>query len=291
MEEKQSKKRRIFKKLKNKYRLVILNDSTFEERFSYRLSPLNIFISFLIGMLLIISLVVVIIVFTPLRESIPGYTDVNLRRDLTAMVLKTDSLERVIELNNQYLNNVNMILKGEDPGELIDTTVNADLTASPNNIASIRKSKEDSLLREYVQREDSYSLNLSKDSPSDISNLLFFTPLSGSISNQFNAKEKHYGIDVVAKKNEAVKAILNGTVIFAEWTVETGYVIQIQHDYNLTSIYKHNSVLLKKVGDVVKPGEAIAIVGNSGELTTGPHLHFELWKNGVAQDPSQYINF
>jgi murein DD-endopeptidase MepM/ murein hydrolase activator NlpD len=291
MEEKQSKKRRIFKKLKNKYRLVILNDSTFEERFSYRLSPLNIFISTLIGMLLIISLVVVIIVFTPLRESIPGYTDVNLRRDLTAMVLKADSLERIIELNNQYLNNVNMILKGEDPGDLIDTTINDDLTASPNSIASIRKSKEDSLLRDYVQREDSYSLNLSEDSPSDISKLLFFTPLKGSITNQFNAKDKHYGIDVVAKKNEAVKAILNGTVIFAEWTVETGYVIQIQHDYNLNSIYKHNSVLLKKVGDVVKAGEAIAIVGNSGELTTGPHLHFELWKNGVAQDPSQYINF
>lgn len=291
MEEKQSKKRKIFRKLKNKYRLVILNNSTFEERFSYRLSPLNIFISSLIGMLLIISLVVVIIVFTPLRESIPGYTDVNLRRDLTAMVLKTDSLERIIELNNQYLNNVNMILKGEDPGELIDTSINADLTASPNNLASIKKSKEDSLLREYVQREDSYSLNISEESPNDKSNLLFFTPLTGSISNLFNAKEKHYGIDIVAKKNEAVKAILNGTVIFAEWTVETGYVIQIQHDYNLTSIYKHNSVLLKKVGDIVKAGEAIAIVGNSGELTTGPHLHFELWKNGVAQDPSQYINF
>ena len=184
-----------------------------------------------------------------------------------------------------------MILKGEDPGELIDTSINADLTASPNNLASIKKSKEDSLLREYVQREDSYSLNISEESPNDKSNLLFFTPLTGSISNLFNAKEKHYGIDIVAKKNEAVKAILNGTVIFAEWTVETGYVIQIQHDYNLTSIYKHNSVLLKKVGDIVKAGEAIAIVGNSGELTTGPHLHFELWKNGVAQDPSQYINF
>jgi murein DD-endopeptidase MepM/ murein hydrolase activator NlpD len=122
-------------------------------------------------------------------------------------------------------------------------------------------------------------------------NLYFFTPLKGSITNSFEPTSRHYGIDIVAPKNEAIKATLDGTVIFAEWTVKTGYVIQLQHANNLTSIYKHNSVLLKEVGDAILAGEAIAIVGNSGKLTSGPHLHFELWRDGVALDPEKYINF
>lgn len=288
--EEEKQKRKILKKLKNKYRLVILNDASFEEKFSYRLSPLNLVTLFLSFALVLILTVSVIIIFTPLREYIPGYTDVSLRQDLTSMVLKTDSLERQLALSNKYLDNLNAILKGEDISQLDSVREEQELDASIN--VSNEKSKEDSLLRDYVEREDSYSLSTSTESAIQAAEkLYYFTPLKGTVTDEFDPKNEHYGIDIVAPQNEAIKATLDGTVIFAEWTVETGYVIQLQHANNLTSIYKHNSVLLKKTGDIVKAGEAIAIVGNSGELSSGPHLHFELWQNGIALDPSNYINF
>jgi murein DD-endopeptidase MepM/ murein hydrolase activator NlpD len=236
-----------------------------------------------------------IIIFTPLREYIPGYTDVSLREDLTNMVLRSDSLEHRLEQNNLYLANLQAILKGEEPH------TEDFITQDSSRIESLRvdeignpaiKAKEDSLLREYVEREDSYSLksNMNNNNSSE-AKLYYFTHLNGTVTNQFNPTEKHYGVDIVAPKNEAIKAALDGTVIFADWTVETGYVIQLQHRNNITSIYKHNSVLLKEVGQVVKAGEAIAIVGNTGKLSSGPHLHFELWKEGKAIDPMQFINF
>lgn len=291
MEEK--KKGKILKKLKNKYRLVILNDASFEEKFSYRLSPLNLFTLFLSMTLVIILIVAGIIVFTPLRESIPGYTDVNLRKDLTYMVLKADSLERELRLNQQYLDNINSILRGEDPNSSINDSseTNANALVGQTDKSNDR-SIEDSLLREYVEREDSYSLEFGKERRLNaVDRLFFFNPLEGTVTQSYNISEEHFGIDIVAPKNEAVKSVLRGTVIFAEWTVETGYVIQVQHENNLTSIYKHNSDLLKKVGEEVRAGEAIAIVGNTGELTSGPHLHFELWQEGVPLDPANYINF
>jgi murein DD-endopeptidase MepM/ murein hydrolase activator NlpD len=206
------------------------------------------------------------------------------------MVLKSDSLEHELELNEVYLANISAILKGEDPSEVDSTTAE---TLDPANIGNPAvRSKEDSMLREYVEREDSYSLKSGTTTNSSTeAKLYFFTPLKGSVTNGFNPTEKHYGIDVVAPKNEAIKATLDGTVIFADWTVETGYVIQLQHQNDLISIYKHNSVLLKKTGELVKAGEPIAIIGNPGELSSGPHLHFELWKKGIAIDPLKYLNF
>jgi murein DD-endopeptidase MepM/ murein hydrolase activator NlpD len=291
----EKRKRKLLKKLKNKYRLVILNDASFEEKFSYRLSPLNIVTLTMTFAVFLMATVAVIIIFTPLREYIPGYTDVSLREDLTNMVLRSDSLEHRLEQNNLYLANLQAILKGEEPH------TEDFITQDSSRIESLRvdeignpaiKAKEDSLLREYVEREDSYSLksNMNNNNSSE-AKLYYFTPLNGTVTNQFNPTEKHYGVDIVAPKNEAIKAALDGTVIFADWTVETGYVIQLQHRNNITSIYKHNSVLLKEVGQVVKAGEAIAIVGNTGKLSSGPHLHFELWKEGKAIDPMQFINF
>lgn len=287
---KDKKKSRIFKKLKNKYRLVILNDSSFEEKFSYRLSPLNIVTLVISFAVFIILLVSVVIIFTPLREYIPGYTDVTLRQDLTSMVLKSDSLEKELRQNNRYLEDLNTILHGGLPDQ-IDSLTEETLIVDhvPEKVAL---SKEDSVLREYVEREDAYSLATSKSKvDQERGGVYFFAPLKGSITDEFDISKNHYGIDIVAPKNEAIKATLDGTVIFAEWTVETGYVIQLQHNNNLTSIYKHNSVLLKKAGERVKAGEAIAIVGNSGELTSGPHLHFELWQDGVPLNPLEFINF
>ncbi len=285
--EKENKKKRIIKKLKNKYRLVILNDASFEERFSYRLSPLNLLTLLLTFVVLLIILVSVVIIYTPLRESIPGYTDVSLREDLISMVFRADSLELELQRNSAYLRNIQGALKGELPlskDSIYNTNQSIIIPENP-----MLKSKEDSMLREYVEREDSYSL--SENPENSTKQIYFFAPLKGTITNEFNPGKEHYGIDVVAPKDEAIKATLDGTVVFAEWTVETGYVIQLQHSNNLVSTYKHNSVLLKKVGEEVKAGEAIAIVGNSGELSSGPHLHFELWKDGKALNPADFINF
>lgn len=285
--ENENKKKRIIKKLKNKYRLVILNDASFEERFSYRLSPLNLLTLLLTFVVLLILLVSVVIIYTPLRESIPGYTDVSLREDLTSMVFRADSLENELQRNSVYLRNIQGALKGELPLSK-DSIYNTDQEIIiPEN--PMLKSKEDSMLRDYVEREDSYSL--SENAENATNQIYFFAPLKGTVTNEFDPSKEHFGIDVVAPKNEAIKATLDGTVVFAEWTVETGYVIQLQHGNNIVSNYKHNSVLLKKVGEEVKAGEAIAIIGNSGELSSGPHLHFELWKEGKALNPKEFVNF
>jgi len=285
--EKENKKKRIIKKLKNKYRLVILNDASFEERFSYRLSPLNLLTLLLSFVVLLILLVSVVIIYTPLRESIPGYTDVSLREDLTTMVFRADSLENELQRNAAYLRNIQGALKGELPLSK-DSIYNTDQAiVIPEN--PMVKSKEDSMLREYVEREDSYSL--SDDQERATKQIYFFAPLKGTITNEFDPAKEHFGIDVVAPKDEAIKATLDGTVVFAEWTVETGYVIQLQHGNNIVSNYKHNSVLLKKVGEEVKAGDVIAIIGNSGELSSGPHLHFELWKEGKPLNPEEFVNF
>lgn len=288
MEEK--KKKRILKKLKNKYRLVILNDASFEERFSYRLSPLNIVTLIISFAFLITALVAAIIIFSPLREYIPGYTDVNLRKDLTQMVLRSDSLEKELNRNSAYLERINAVLRGEEFETNDSTNQNQSEAIKLNK--NITRSTEDSLLREYVEREEAYSLDASEFSEeAGESEIYFFPPLKGTITQEYDPSNEHFGIDIVAPKNEAIKAAYDGTVIFSEWTVETGYVIQLQHANNITSIYKHNSVLLKKTGDIVKAGEAIAIIGNTGKLTSGPHLHFELWQSGVSINPSKYINF
>jgi murein DD-endopeptidase MepM/ murein hydrolase activator NlpD len=161
------------------------------------------------------------------------------------------------------------------------------------NAVKLTASEKETQFREQVEEQDRYNLNnaMSDTRMSEISNYYFFTPLKGKVTTTFNPALKHYGIDVVAPKNEAVKSTLDGTVIFAGWTSETGHVIQIQHSNNLVSLYKHNSVLLKKEGEEVKAGEAIAITGNSGELTTSPHLHFELWYDGKPIDPQELMVF
>jgi len=292
LEHKEKKRQQLLKKLKNKYRLVILNDSTFEEKFSYRLSRLNIVTLVTTFAVIIILIVSAVIILTPLREYIPGYTDVNLRKDLTKMVIKSDSLEMELKRNNQYLSDLSQILKGKVPQSKNNLTKQSTETPSDEEASpSLSKSKQDSMLREYVEREDAYSLFTESNTQEEKNRLYFFPPLKGTVTNPFDPAEKHYGIDLVAPKDEAVKSTLDGTVIFAEWTVETGYVIQVQHEDNLTSIYKHNSVLLKHAGESVKAGEAIAILGNSGELSSGPHLHFELWKDGSPLNPAEHINF
>jgi murein DD-endopeptidase MepM/ murein hydrolase activator NlpD len=195
---------------------------------------------------------------------------------------------------NIYLKNIKDIMSGKDVGV---EDLDSEPTAKNYDSIVIHKSVEDSLLRAEFESQNLYNLNISEtdqfnaSNKSSIRSFNFFTPLSGIITSKFNSKEKHFGIDIVTSANEAVKATLDGTVIYADWTIETGHVIAIQHSRNLISVYKHNSVLLKSEGEYAKAGEPIAIAGQSGELTTGPHLHFELWYNGTAVNPEEYIIF
>lgn len=291
MQKEKEKKEKIFHKLKNKYRLVILNDETLEEKFSFLLSPLNVFTWGGAIVILFFILGIIIIAFTSLREYIPGYSDFETKKNAYYAVLKADSLEKEISRKDAYLSNIREIMQGKIPGNSIRDS-KKDSSVNYSSI-HIKKSKEDSVLREQIESEEKYNLLFyeGKSSGQSISSFFFFTPIHGIISSSFNAREKHFGVDIIAPKNEAIKAVLDGTVILSAWTPETGNVIQLQHENNLISIYKHNSVLLKNSGDHVKAGETIAIIGETGELSTGPHLHFELWYNGNPIDPQDYMIF
>jgi len=282
-------------KLRDKYRLVILNEETLEEKFSFRLSRLNVFIAIGALAILLIFLTTYIIAFTPLREYIPGYASVDFQKNLYDLGLKADSIEQDFRQKDLYIHNIKNIIEGKEIDEKIPVPKDS---AKSKNYANIKdtKSKEDSMLREEVESQNKYSLSpnftTGNNTPSlSISSQNFYCPLKGMITNEFNPRINHYGIDIVSQKNEAIEATLSGTVIFANWTVETGWVIAIQHQGNIISVYKHNSVLLKKQGSFVKAGEPIAIVGETGELSSGPHLHFELWYNGNPINPKEYISF
>lgn len=290
MEQEPKNKKKVIKKLRNKYRLVLLNDDTFEERISFRLTPLNV-VSY-VGLLFIVLIVSLIslIAFTPLREYIPGYSDVTTRKNATAALIRSDSLIHELNMRDQYVDNIRRVLQGD---VFDDTTSN--ISSDPNlNYKNIKdaKSKEDSLFRAKIENEEQYTINTNLNTGTQRSaTLFFFTPLKGVVTASFNADIEHYGVDVAAQENEAIKSVLDGMVIFNGFTIDNGYVIHVQHRSNLISAYKHCSVILKKMGETVKAGEPIAIVGNTGENSTGPHLHFELWENGKPINPEDYIVF
>lgn len=284
----QKDSKRYLSKLKNKYRFSIYNDQTFEEVWFFRLSRLNV-IAFLGGSsLLLVALVTVLIAFTPLREFIPGYPNTTTRRAIVENALKVDSLQQQLDQWQKYLTSLKAIMNGENPPVLQSKK---DTTIHPKDIV-FKKSLDDSLLRSQIEEKEQYNLSVTNTSLANtVKGMHFFPPVRGVVTNSFNIASGHFGTDIASSPNEVVVATLDGTVTMAAWTLETGYVIQIQHAGNLLSVYKHNSKLLKKPGAHVKAGEAIAIIGNSGELTTGPHLHFELWYNGTPVDPEKYIVF
>ena len=280
-------------KLRNKYRLIILNETTFEEKISFRLSRLNVFIVTGVLVILLIFLTSYIIAFTPLREYIPGYQSISAQKELYSIQLRTDSLEQEMTAKDLVLNNIRNIIGGKIPNDTLNEKPANSSAAKYKNIKSTPSEDELTLRNEY-DKETRYNINPSKTnnaSESSIRTINFFTPVKGTITNKFNAKDKHYGIDISAAKDEPVKAALDGIVIFADFTPKSGYVIGIQHRQNYITFYKQNSLLLKSQGQFIRAGEPIAIVGNSGELRSGPHLHFELWHNGNRVNPLEYIGF
>ncbi|WP_420603509.1 M23 family metallopeptidase [Flagellimonas sp.] len=282
------KRKEIKRKLLHKYRLVILNENTFEEKISFKLSRLNVFVTGTLFIIVLIGLTTLLIAFTPLREYIPGYSSTRLKRQATELTYKTDSLVTVLNYTNRYLDNVRLVLRGDiENNETNRDSLFEKYKLDPSTV-DLTPIREDLLLREEVELEDKY--NLFERNVENVGSLLF-SPSNGTLSQTFDPKTKHFAVDVVAPKDSPVKSIADGTVLFAEWTSATGYVIIIKHQDALTSVYKHNGSLSKSQGDLVKAGEVIASIGNTGELTTGPHLHFELWKNGKPVNPLNYIDF
>jgi len=285
---KEKEKKPLKERLLNKYRLVILNEETYEERISYRLNRLNIFLLMAFMALIIIITTICLIAFTSIKEYIPGYASTSLKKQATFLNYKTDSLLQAINTNEKYLRSIKRVLTGEISA--VEINKDSVIKAAEKNMGTIvlDPSIDDLKLREKVDEEDRYSLF---ESATSKTNFVLFPPAKGKISNRYNLKEKHFAVDIVLAQDTPVKATSEGTVIFAEWTAQTGYVMIIDHGNGLLSVYKHNSSLTKNQGALVKSGEVIAISGNSGELTTGPHLHFELWYDGYPINPTTFIDF
>jgi len=285
---KNDKKRRSWR---DKYRFSVTNDTTFQEVWRIRLTQYNAFLLITSLFFFVIGTTALLIAFTNLREFIPGYPDVTMRRNILISAIRLDSLERELNLRDKYFTNLNSIIAGDLPANvyaLRDTTRNY-------NSITFKDSPEDSSLRAQVENDERYNLTLgpvASEPVTSLAGLHFFPPVKGMVSGKFDPRLKHFGTDIVTKPKSPVDAALDGTVIFTGWTMETGFVIEVQHSNNIVSVYKHNASLLKATGDMVRTGEAIAIVGDSGELyTSGPHLHFEIWYKGRPLDPEEHIIF
>lgn len=282
-------------KWNDRFRFAVFNDTTFEELWRVRLTRANALLAAALLVVFILALNTSLIAFTNLREFIPGYPDVEMRRNILMNAIMLDSLEHELEIRDKYFRDLNDVISGKQP---ISSVAMRDTTRDYDNIV-FRRSAEDSLFRARVEEEEKYSLSATSavtgtvsEQGTSLANIHFFPPVKGIISSNFDTRTRHYATDIVTQPKAVVSSTLEGTVIMTGWTMETGFVIAIQHANNLLSVYKHNARLLKEMGDRVWAGEAISIVGDSGELyTSGPHLHFELWHNGVPLDPAQYIYF
>jgi murein DD-endopeptidase MepM/ murein hydrolase activator NlpD len=281
------KKRSAFwERVRFKYKLLFLNENTLEEVFSLRLSQWSGFWIILSFAVFLVTLTSIVIINTPVRNYLPGYLDSEIRQEMIVNALKADSLEQILRMQTLYLTNTTAILKGEDPIAEVPQPDTVSIRAG-----SLEKSRElEEFVRNY-EEEERYNLNVLTSATSLPSNMLFYRPVQGIISSRFNSAEKHYGIDIAAPLKSSILATMKGTVVFSGFDANSGYIIQIQHANGFLSVYKHNALLLKKQGDAVNAGEAIAIVGNTGSLSNGTHLHFELWCNGKPVNPEECIVF
>jgi murein DD-endopeptidase MepM/ murein hydrolase activator NlpD len=276
---------------RDKYRFTVVNDTTFEEVWRIRLTQYNAFLLSTFLILFIIGATTCFIAFTNLRNFIPGYPDVTMRRNILMSAIRLDSLDRELALRDKYFANLNSIIAGKEPSG----AYSAQNISGNYNAIKFKSIPEDSALRAQVESSEKYNLTLGPVSPEAVTSLAslhFFPPVKGVISSHFDIRSKHFGTDIVTRPKSPVSAALDGTVIFTGWTMETGFVIEVQHQNNIVSVYKHNESLLKETGDLVRAGEPISIVGSTGELyTSGPHLHFEIWYKGSPLDPEEHILF
>jgi murein DD-endopeptidase MepM/ murein hydrolase activator NlpD len=276
---------------RDKYRFTVVNDTTFAEVWKITLTKYHAFLAISFLFIFISGFTTILIAFTNLREFIPGYPNVNMRRNILMSAIRLDSLDHEIALRDKYFANLSTIISGGQPA---GNFVRQDSTKNYKDI-KFTTSAEQSALRAKVEGEARYNVSMVSSvnkEQTNLASLHFFPPVKGIVSGKYDVRTRHFGTDIVTKPKEVVSAALDGTVIFTGWTMETGFVIEVQHPNNIISVYKHNSSLLKETGDQVRAGDAISIVGDSGEMyTSGPHLHFEIWYKGTALDPEKHILF
>ena len=286
--QRRTNKKSFWHRIRFKYKLSFFNEGTLEEVWSFRLSQLSAFAMLALFAFLLIAFTAFIIIKTPIRNYLPGYLDVEVRKEIMQNALRADSLERMIQIQSLYLNNVAGILSGTMP---IDSIREIDSLARVNPDYEIPQTKEEKKFVKDFEEAEKYNLAVLDPNPVPTDGVFFYKPVDGVVSSHYNANIRHYGVDLVAAPKESVLATLDGTVVFAGFDPNSGNVIQVQHRNGFLSIYKHNELLLKEVGDRVVAGEAIGLVGNTGKLSTGPHLHFELWYKGGPVNPEEYIAF
>ena len=284
-----------FKKLNRRYDFLMSHDESGRPMLNFKLNLLNLILA-IIGMaLLLIVITTFIIAFTPLREYIPGYSDASLGREVYELNLRADSLRQEMQRKDIYFQNIKKIVEGYDfaaDSALAAVNIYEPLPAGVTDTITLKKSVQDSLLRAEYEAQDQYNL-FGKEylSTTKQSSLVknFFVPLTGKVINAFDADKGHFGVDIASEGDKIINATLDGTVVFSIWSINNGYCIGIQHADSYFSVYKHNATLLKKEGEYVKAGEAIAILGKSGDEEAFEHLHFELWRNGLALNPAEYM--
>lgn len=277
------------KERSSRFRLAVIDDNTHKHLVSLRFTRTSLAITVVTFIVVLCAAIYSVIAFTPVRTFIPGYPDARSKRAAIQNAIKIDSLESVIFRWELYSENLRRVVEGQEPIK-IDSLINAGRNADERSYDMEELQRQDSLLREHVKEEEQFGLSARKRRNLPIEGLHFFTPLKGVISQGYDAAV-HPFIDITAPEGSVVKAVLDGTVVFAGWSEEAGNTIQIQHEGDIISIYKHNEKLLKKAGEKVTAGSPIALVGNTGSVTTGAHLHFELWHEGEAVDPARFIKF
>ena len=288
MAEKDKKRKKLWEKLIDPYLVMIINEETFEEQTQIRISRLKMILLSLLFLGFFTGIILSIISYTPLKEFIPGYDSSELRKKAVQNLFLTDSLITLYNQNIMYLNSVKKVLTEDisfEESNISEGEIKSQSQSSPFVTLPIL---EDSLLRAFVSQQDKYSPILNNEFKL---NTFLFPPVKGTISQPFDINSSHYAADIAVEENTPVKAIADGTVVFSEWTAQTGFVIILEHNFGLLSVYKHNSSLNKNQGDEVVGGEVIATVGNTGEYSTGFHLHFELWVDGYPMNPENFFNF
>ena len=278
----------FLKRIFNDYKVVVSSEDTFEEKLSFKANKINVFIIMLVYSIILISFTISIVFFTQLREMVPGYSSSDLLNRAIYLTKKTDSLEQQIALNNKFYKSIEDVLSGNINEFIARDELSIDSNLIKQGVVTISPNSQDSILRKYVENEEKFNLT---NNELIIENKMFFSPIKGEITQNFNYNENHFAIDIAADIGTPVKSVLDGKIIFSEWSLETGYVVVIDHGENIISVYKHNSKTLKEQNDFVQAGEVIAYSGNQGNLSSGPHLHFELWKNGTPIDPEPLLNF
>ena len=278
----------FLKRIFNDYKVVVSSEDTFEEKLSFKANKINVLIIMLVYSIILISFTISIVFFTQLREMVPGYSSSDLLNRAIYLTKKTDSLEQQIALNNKFYKSIEDVLSGNIDEFISRDELSIDTNLINPGVVTISPNSQDSILRKYVENEDKFNLT---NNELIIENKMFFSPIKGEITQNFNYNENHFAIDIAADIGTPVKSVLDGKIIFSEWSLETGYVVVIDHGENIISVYKHNSKTLKEQNDFVQAGEVIAYSGNQGNLSSGPHLHFELWKNGTPIDPEPLLNF